>query len=732
MFFNKLFLCLLALFHVSCANDTINKAKGVVVSLAYDTGCFKGIGQRLESWSNGEGDSEIIAKDFNCVVDGISYFLLRVRGEKLGSYSAQEIFNFTEKFFKTAAIKKQTVDDLLIIKSWLIGGAENTISFEELNRVSWFLKSTSKPIKNLTPYAHKLFFKDSLLPFDNNEAVVFKKSLAHLSQEFKALTAYSTANVELLKFETIINRILSSQNISELNAKDLRSIWNMLSVVLGKTYGSYLSFNPKEGLSDLAFRAHYIALRFKYGVSDIGWRNINSYDHLEAVVNESLLFLKTVLDLQPQKSFATKSLNLLLLEGLNILNFDFEVTEKWVAEVVQIIMTRYFASSTLGFEQVDKLGLEWTMIRDFYSQTLVLQGLAFEGSLVAGQNFVALSDVNRRTLDFAWPMLSNNDGYVLNPLKSTKLMADYGNLFWVNWQRALATIFLQAYSEDPIRKQELTGVNVTELKTGYGEVFKILNDIDYLGDGQVGSWFRIFNEANLFVPRAKADSLLAFEEGVDYFALLFSGIAFSRDLFASMNTACPNPDKACQLNWFKASGDNTWQNYAPEFSNYLKSISNTEWENFAEGFELMARKSIGPEPFKRFELLVVSIAIQYIEIFLRKYDLNNDLQINFTETVNSFDKFSAALLALPQVKGTEAEEDPSTLLAFYTFFLRRGRLPRQVFGQYVELLGWRQRVNKCATQTPEGQFIVIDSSGCEYESGRGNLMKILAFLSNSI
>lgn len=732
MFFKKLCLGLLCVSLLSCSNDTINNDSGVVVNLAYDTGCFDGLSTRWQLWSDGQGDKNTVLQDFNCIVDGISYFLLRVRGENIGSYSSQEVFNFTQKFFKSAEITKQTIDDVLILKSWLIGGSDIAISFEELNKISWFLKSSSRAVRDLTPGAEKLFFKESVQALTDAKAIAVKKSLSTLSQEFKTLTVDAKTNVEFAKFQEVLNRVLVNFEYEIFDPEDLQSAWTMLGVIIGKNPGSALSFKPQDGLSELAFRALYIALRFKYGVSDIGWRDINSYVHLESVVYESLTFLKTVLGLQPQKVLTAKNLNLLVLEGLQFLNFDFEVTESWVDEVIQILMTRYFESDSVGLAQIDKIGLEWTEFRDFYSQTLVLQGLSFEGSLIQSQNFVVLSDINRRALDFAWPMLSNDKGYVLNPLDDVPIVADYGNLFWVNWQKALASVFLKAYTVDEQRKKDLTGISIQELQTGYADVFKVLNGIDYLGADQVGAWFRIFNEANLFVPRAKADEFLDFEEGVDYFALLFSGIAFSGDLFAKMNEACPRPDKTCQFSWFKSTGDEIWQDYAPAFSSYLKTISRGEWNNFAEGFEQMARETVQPQPFERFELLIVSIAIQYIEIFLRKYDLNDDLQINFTETVNSFDKFKAALLSLPQVQGTEAEEDPATLLAFYTFFLRRGRLPRQVLGQYVELLGWRQRVNNCATQTPEGSFVVVDSSGCEYESGRGNLLKILAFLSNSI
>lgn len=731
MFFKKLILGLCGLLLVSCSNEQITEESELVVNLAYDTGCFDGFTARWSQWSEGQSDETQVRQDFNCIVDGISYFLLRVRGEKLGSYSSQEIFNFTKKFFRAANLEQQTVDDLLVVKSWLVGGSDQSVSFEELNRISWFLKSSLSTVQNLTPFAEKVFFKSSASDLTDVQAIAIKKSLSTLSQEFKALTVDSRMAVEPAHFTRVFNSLLRQFEMNEVPSDSVHSIWKILAVATGKTPGSNLSFNPSEGLSELAFRAIYIALRFKYGVTDMGWRNINSYVHLESVVYETLTFLKTIVGFQPEKKISQNNLSLVVFEAVNFLNFDFEVDEKWASDSVQILMSRYFNSTSVGESEIDKIGQEWTEFRDFYSETLVLQGLGFTGSLVQDQNFVALSDLNRRTLDFAWPMLSNNEGYVLNPLKSTKIMADYGNLFWVNWQRALASIFIKAYSTDESQKASLAGLTLEELKTGYADVFKTLHGIDYIGADQEDSWFRIFNEANLFVPRAKADVYLSFEEGVDFLALLFSGIAFSGDIFAKMNEACPQPDKKCQLNWFK-SGDDIWQNYAPEFAAYLKSSSPAEQESFLEGFEQIARETVQPDPFKRFDLLTVSIAIQYIEIFLRKYDVNHDLSVNFTETVNSFESFKSALLALPQVKGTEAEEDPATLLALYTFFLRRGRLPRQVFGQYVELLGWRQRVNRCVSVGPDGTFKVVNPSGCEYESSRANLLKILAFLSNSL
>lgn len=719
-----------AVFFAACSNEEISKSKDIVVNLAYDTNCFSGMEERWEMWSKGQGDEARAKADIHCIIDGISYFLLRVRGENLGFYSSQEIFNFTEKFFKTAGITKSLIDDLLIAKSWVLGGSETNISFEELNKVSWFLKTSSSSVTLLTPIADKVFFQKSPQALTDEAAINIKTSLTTLSREFKTLTASAKIPVSMHDFETVINRLFQEFNFTKLETKDIAPLWNILSITTGKPPRALLSFNPKEGLSELAFRALYIAIRFQYGIQEIGWRNINSYTHLDSVVGEILTVLKTVVGYQPQGHLTQLRLNNLAYEFLSLMDLDFEVTELWIDGILHPILNTYFKSPVFGQAEVDVLAKEWQDFRDFYSQTLVMQGLGFTGSLV-GQS-VLLSDLNRRALDFTWPLLSDDKGYVLNPLYDVEIMANYGNLFWVNWQRALVSVFLKAYVKDKDRRDNLLGVTLEELKTGYGDVFKVLNAIDYLADDNEGSWFRIFNEANLFVPRAKADEYMSYEEGVDFFALLFSGISFSGDLFTAMTAACPEAEKSCQLNWLKNTREATWERFAPAFTDYFKTIDKEEWNNFAEGFEQMARGTVQNKPFLKSELLRVSIAIQYIEIFLRKYDLDENLKINFVETVASFEKFKAALLALPQVKGTEAESDPATLLSLYTFFLKRGRLPRQTFGQYIELLGWRSRVNGCITQTPEGAFVASKPQACEYESSRGNLMKILAFLSNSL
>lgn len=736
MCFNKIkfvLISLLILILISCSNDEIKNDKGIVVNLAYDTNCFDGFSSRWSEWSEGRGDENKVELDFNCLSDGIAYFLLRVRGDKQGSYSAQEMYNFTEKFFKDADISKKLIEDLLVIKSWIIGGSAQEISFVELNKISWAIRSSKSDFKLLTPFAEKLFFKESEHLITDEDALIIKKSFGSLFKNIKDLTEKADIAVSKESFEEKVNQVIIELKYEPISAENVHNFWSVVALSLGFDENAPLKLKPESGFIDLAHKAYYIALRLKYGVIDHGWRALSSHIHLDSVVNESLVLLKKVIENQDQGVFTKNRLALLMLKGSKFLDVDFEISISWLEDIIQILFDRYFDSESLGPNEIQVLADEWSKFGQFYTETLVLQGLGFSGSLIQGQNFVSLSDLNRRALDFKWPMLTNTEGYVLNSLKPKEIVADYGNLFWVNWQRALAGIFLKMYSEDPLRKMNLTGITIKELETGYADVFKILNAIEYLGDDEESSWFRIFNEANLFVPRAKPDQYLGFEEGVDYFALLFSGIAFSGDINQKLKQACVPLTKNCQLDWFKNSDLSVWGGFAPDFQTYLATADRNEWLSFSEGLEQMARETIQAEPFTRSDFLSVSIATHYIEIFLRRYDTNLDLKIDFRETVNSFEDFKFALLSLPQIKGTEAESDPVTLLAFYTFFLRRGRLPRQVLGQYVELFGWLKRVEGCVTENADGSFESKPSiQGCEYDASRANLMKILAFLSNSI
>ncbi len=717
----------------SCSNDEIKDDQGLVVNLAYDTNCFDGFSSRWSSWADGQGDANKVELDLNCVTDGISYFLLRVRGDKQGSYSAKEMFNFTEKFFKDAKVSQTLIEDLLVVKSWILGGSSQEITFVELNKISWLIRTSKADLKLLTPFADKLFFKESEILITDTDALAIKTSFGSLFKNLKQLTENADVPISKDDFEGKVNKIISELDYEPISTDNIQSFWSLIALSLGLSENAALTLKPDSGFIDLAHKAYYIALRFKYGVIDHGWRELSSHVHLDSVVNEALVLLKKIVENQEEGVFTKNRLGLLFFKGSEFLDVDFEITSNWIDHIIQVLLDRYFAAQTFGPNEIQTLADEWTKFNQFYNETLVLQGLGFSESLIQGQNFVSLTDLNRRTLDYKWPMLTNVDGYVLNSLRPKEIIADYGNLFWVNWQRALAGIFLKMYAEDPVRKINLTGITIQELETGYGDVFKILNEIDYLGDDEDDSWFRIFNEANLFVPRAKPDQYLGFEEGVDYFALLFSGIAFSGDIFQKLNLACSPSTKDCQMNWFKNSDISVWSAFAPDFQTYLATIDRTEWNSFSEGFEQMARETVQTEPFTRSDLLSVSIATHYIEIFLRRYDSNQDLKIDFRETVNSFEDFKFALLSLPQIKGTDAESDPVTLLAFYTFFLRRGRLPRQVLGQYVELFGWLKRVEGCVIQKQDGSFeSKATIQGCEYDASRANLMKILAFLSNSI
>lgn len=723
----------------ACSNKE-KISEGLSVQLSYDAKCMNGLGQRISKWSKGEGSANQIQSDVDCLGHGIEYFLKRVRGSESNSYTNVEVFHILQKFFNAKDFDQKMVDDILEIKTWIMGGQDKVITRDELTRLSTFLTSTHPILAEITPLAFRLFFNPPPQAytgplFSVTEATQLRSALGRIIENLAdSASVQSVALVNVARAYELLEGMAQHFEFEFIAYEDFQKVWSMVNVILGQDLYADIALKPRSKIYTYIEKVYFLSIRLKYGVLDSGWRNPVTFSHLEPTVQEALPLVEEWITNQ-KDHVLTRSRVLKVLE-LGVELFDIPQIDESVRELlVDRVYTRFFGvGEALDVVNYSKIKTEWNEFRNFQGNTEVFHGQRFDGSLMSLGLSQSLSQHNQQALDFLWPMLSDNDGYVLTDLNPKSVEANYGNLFKLNWQRALSRLFIQMYTEDPLRRSMLTGITLDELEKGYGDVFVFLKALDILSDNDKDGWFRIFNEANLFVPRAKPDIYLDYVEGVDYFAMLFSGLEFSGYMNEKMKESCPDEIKSCELQWLSETPANFWKPMIPQFGHYLRSnLPQSEWQEWAGGMEEVARKTPQPEAFKRSEMLAVAIASQYIEVFLRKYDVNQDQLIDFAETVNSFENFKAALLALPQIQGTAAENDPQTLLAVYSFFVRNGRLPTEVFGQPVELLGWLRRVQRCTQINSSGQIILAANTNiCEYTSSRSKLMKILAFLSNAI
>lgn len=724
----------------ACSNKE-KENEGLSVQLSYDSKCLNGMSDRISRWSKGLGEASDIDEDLGCVSRAIDYFLRRVRGADFNYYTHTEVYHILQKFFNSRDFNQEVVDDLLEVKTWLLGGEPRMITRDELQRLSVFLHKTRPILADLTPVAFRLFFNDRpkhmTVDMTVTEATHLRGSISKVIEYLNdAASAQQVVPIDVDRAHEVIHRVTENFDIEFVEAEQLKKYWSVINIVLGQELDSDIALTPRTKIFKYIEKAYFLAVRLKYGVLDVGWRNPINFSHLEPILEEAIPLVGEFISNQEGQVLTRDRLMTLVDIVVDVLDMQGELTPEIQELLVDRFYTRFFqVDQALDLQNYKKLKVEWDEFRNFQHNTEVFHGQRFDGSLMSLGLAQSLSPLNQSALDFLWPMLSDQEGYVLTDLHPQMVEANYGNLFKLNWQRALSRMFVLMYTDDPIRRSLLTGVTLDELKTGYTDVWKFLKALDILSDEDEDSWFRIFNEANLFVPRATPDAYLSYVEGVDYFAILFSGLEFSGHVQTEMRKVCSNDDKNCDLNWIRQTPEDFWKPMIPQFGKYLRSstLSAGEWAEWAEGMEEMARKEARPEEFSRSQLLAVTIASQYIEVFLRKYDLNQDEWIDFKETVNSFESFKAALLSLPQIQGTAAEEDPQTLLAVYSFFLRNGRLPNEIFGQPIELYGWLKRVQRCTVVGPDGRISTASNiTTCEYKSSRSKLMKILAFLSNAI
>lgn len=725
---------------LGCSNEEKSNSS-INVNLSYNTKCLDGFSERWSAWSKGQGDAQLISKDMNCLSDGIEYFLKRVVGSDLDLYTSNEVYHFVSKFFNSNEFDQAIINDLFEIKSWVIGGSKYFISRREFEKVALFIQELKPVFAELTPVANKLFLKsrasEQQIKFSLEESTYIRSRIGLVIERLNKISVKPVTAASKERAYQVLSHMADKFEFNFVEEDEFRSYWNLITLALGQENDTDIALTPYSKIYRYIEKIYFLCIRLKFGVLDAGWRNPTTFEHLEPIVDEGIPLIEDFINNQPnqvlKKNQLIEALDVLaqVLEKENELNLDIRTL------VVDRVYSNFFAiSDNLTVNEFKKLKVEWDEFRNFQNNTKIFYGRRFESTLIT-QNLVEnLSEKNRDAIDFLWPTLSDENGYILTDLKPKSIEVNYGNMFKLNWQRALSRMFLVFYTTEAQRKKDLTGVTIAELQTGFADVFEVLKSFDVLAETDEKSWFRIFNEANLFVPRATPDEYLSYVEGIDYFAILFSGFEFSALIRDSVDLACvSNPGKACALEWLKNSKPQFWAPLIPKFGDYLSNnLSAADWAEWSEGVEEIIRgNTTSTEPFMRSEFLKLAIASQYIEGFFRKYDANADELVNFSEALASFASFKSALLSLPQIQGTAAEGDPQTLFAVYTFFLRKGRLPNTIFGQPIELLGWLKKVERCTEVTPEGDLVATtNSQTCEFQSGRSKLMKILAFLANAI
>ena len=119
--------------------------------------CLKTVSLEVSKFLKSESTQNEIDSTFDCITNTLTEFQSRVEGVKEAeAFTADELFQIFEKFVKDAKISRAATDDLLNLKSALIGGSEQKITKAEIIMLKSFIGVVKVEAKNILPYAQIL------------------------------------------------------------------------------------------------------------------------------------------------------------------------------------------------------------------------------------------------------------------------------------------------------------------------------------------------------------------------------------------------------------------------------------------------------------------------------------------------------------------------------------------------------------------------------------------------
>ncbi len=719
MFFKVLApLLVFGLLVSGCDNNHDFKDSETAVSLDYDTACLDDLSRSFELYFDGLLEEQGIERSFNCLYEGIDYFQTKVKQERLGFYSLLEITNLFNRFLSDSNFSSLFYQNIFILKSQVFGGDKDFISNGELVIIKNFLRDLEILMKKLKPYAVVLAFGDGKISNENLDFSLEEIKRILMKWIFFTDQSFSEKSLVSVLIET-------SDNEDSAVSKGGESWYKVFDLLRSaKTEGLIIQSEKKEAV-DKVIEVLKLGVKLNMSLSKDWLDERTVYLKVEEEINSVMRFVS--------KSLGFKTWNetdlmhfMRVFDGLGFLHDKMNLTVQ--KEMIRLLFDRYFPDGEfdglgkLSKENFDQIILEWNFFKKFVGKTEQLE--SYTGSMYP----ISLSGQEpfERLTRSAWPVLVDKKDDILFVTDSVEEVEfSFRSLFHISWQLLAAKMLIRTYAQDNERAQNLVGLELLEVRDAYLDLFEVLLATEILDENSRGSWFRIFNEINLFIPSAEPDNYAGLIEATEYLSYLFSGINAGDKIAEKVEKFCLSFDKMCVEQSFLMSSEMLFTSM-PTLSDYfLTRPSQDSLDEWFKSFEFIAKLDNNEAPYSSSLIFRGTIANQYVETIFRKFDITKDDLIDFKDSELAYGTFKEALKLLPQVKGTVAENDDSFLFGFFSFFIKEGRLPKFTSSGIPkrEFTIWKRNAAKC-----QDDWERHGEKRCGYKVDRSRILALLAFL----
>ena len=705
----------------------------------FSVGCLNGMNEKVDLYFKGQLDTDQTNQVFDCTKSALILFKDRVRGNKKGEFTPNELRKFIhDLFLQDRVISNLLLTQLVRLKTVIIGGSEDKLTISDIERFIIFVDVLKKEAAFFQPYIQAFNFPSHQPSSINGSSLNtieehFKKSIDRLSVFLEQFSnPYLFADMKVLIQE--LNFFFGRQNgISHLSEK-INLAGALKKFIVG---GSDLVIQPNEwkdlilGYSYLiAARVNYTLLK-KHGefispkgmqyismtlndLMDFAFLSIKNHPN-NRIDKSDFLHLVTHLQsakLIPEKLEKEAIHNFLLIIFGKVFNVEksrYGIIELTFDQLKKIRKTVQFWNNMQSF--LNSVPRSRFLQKDIVNSKQMPSFFSTKEEILTGKNIINQLFLLKPLHQKGRKVYLSGDLYKEDGSKYT---IDYKNLTIYNFYHIISTMMKLGYEKN---YPESSGMTQAEL-------INFFNDFDIIGENM--GWFQKkkndalvngeaeFMAANILTPTAKGfnpdwkqEELLTSNEIIEYLAYAVSfgfSVQEMDKIFLkicgeeSVSRASGTPQKESQydidcirsylISTLKRSMDNM-----PDLQKALSEMDEEKKSQFVESLVLIAF-----ETKKEYEeatylttnhLKNIVMALYFVETTINRYDLNGDSILQNNEIWLGFPTFQGYLSRILIHLLCKKSDDLAA--SVYAYTIQNEKLPASdELSDFERLVAWLQ------------------------------------------
>ncbi|NQZ01798.1 MAG: hypothetical protein HRT45_14140 [Bdellovibrionales bacterium] len=727
----------------ACAGD--NQPQGGAPEVALGKGqseCLSGADRTLELFIQGDLEDREVRSFYNCLDSVVTTFLSNTKGRGSGrNYTPTQIFKFLKDFFfGELQVPLSLRAEIMQIKRLLVGGDVDLITRAELERVREILgvlENISVRMNRHTKVLYEAFNAGpsvALISTDRMELAIadIDKAIMELSDVFSERgETYSETQLRNLLFE-LHTFIYDGDADPNDWVKYLPAVWDTKRILLSSTRNAageeIFAGDQWPQLMKIVSRGVNGWLRAWFFVFKSGeFGDERSVYHLDKIKQSAVQMLLTSLQRHEGQVIRFGLFDALIEDLDREIDFPIGITgegaKDLVRKLVRLALTpmeqRPEANQPQisGWSRSHVLNMQTELDVWLDDQRAAARFLS-DGNTEQFQN----SELGRGAISL-WNFQLDDKNRVQFRWGRDALPYDMRSLTQLNWKKMVIRLVLRTWATDPERRDTLDSLTPLELEQAQLDLWPIGEGLNLWNRGEVQLAQRVVREANLFMPRADGGSNVNFEEGVEYFAYVMSGLGAKDFLREDIKKHCDLVDIDEDTDGFDVScfRDNSyqylnrWFGHAPYLLNYLHQKENAEdaddkrWKTFLKFLEetAVAKDENGEvKIYAQGDIMIMWILCQYIETFFARFDEGGVWgEIEIDEALTAYGTYNFYMTQLPGLNWLSDFDR----LALFTYMMKFGDIPilGDGLGGGIRFIWWKLRRNKWQTDADRIRIVKI-------------------------